>query len=69
LPCTALTSANSLSRVLRGRVSGATRRTGPPGTLNWGCVEAAPNVWFGGPAGRVMIVVFNFLVIRQASGD
>src|SRR5215813_15267330 len=34
LPCTALTSANALWRILPGRVSGATRGTGPPGTLN-----------------------------------
>ena len=33
-PCTALTSANALARVLPGRVSGATRGTGPPGSLS-----------------------------------
>ena len=28
-------------------------------------VKAAPNVRFGAPAGRAMIVLFNWLVIRQ----
>ena len=32
-------------------------------------VEAAPNVQFGAPAGRAMIVLFTWLVIRQAPGE
>jgi hypothetical protein len=32
-------------------------------------VESAPNVRFGAPAGRAMIVLFSWPVIRQAPGE